>query len=172
MADKKISFIESTWRDIKNSVDKVILTEDTGKIKYMLKNTEDNLEKLRIMTNNLSEIPNFSEFVRSNNNSVEFNVESGAALAEGLFSNENISVANCVFEEGTVFELHNHEEREWLIVYSGKLKIDIKDKIIELEHGQSLMIDPFIPHKGETEVKTEFIAITIPKGKGFPDARA
>jgi quercetin dioxygenase-like cupin family protein len=66
------------------------------------------------------------------------------------------------------FPQHKHAEREWLIVYEGKMIIKIGDLEEELDPGESVMLDPGTPHSATFPEDTWYLAITIPSSPDWP----
>ena len=163
--------VQNFWKDIKSSVDKALSVNDGVTTDSMLVRAEENIEKLREMTSKLSSMPNLSDYVsESLSNHISYNTKTGIANAYGLMKTDDISIARCIFEPNTKVDFHSHHAKEWLIIYKGSLKVHLKNNNAVLNVGESIIIDPEIPHKVSSEVYTELVAITIPKGKGFPDA--
>jgi len=64
--------------------------------------------------------------------------------------------------------MHQHEEIEHIIVYSGKIKVKNGDEDIIVDYGQSIAFEPFTPHKIEMLEDSWLIGITIPSSKNYP----
>lgn len=68
----------------------------------------------------------------------------------------------------TVFPIHPHDEREWLIVYKGCLFVTVEDQPEQaIKVGESIIIEPRQLHSARTEEETEYYAITVPKTRDW-----
>ena len=111
---------------------------------------------------------------------MELNILGGVGYSIGILKNNNIAIAKTVVSKGGIFSPHYHKEFEIIIVYQCELKIwenansldDKKgSKEFTLKEKDIITIDPNTPHIAEAIVDTQFIAITIPSSKRFPNAK-
>jgi quercetin dioxygenase-like cupin family protein len=125
------------------------------------------LDKLREKTRQLPEFPQERFIVGSR--FYEYNVHDGLCFARHLFSDDNVSVAVWKNEEGSEFPAHRHEEKEWLIVFKGKMEAYIEGEgTITVGEGQSLILEPNIVHSIKFLEETHSIGVTVPKSEDFP----
>lgn len=123
------------------------------------------LDILRDLTPTLAQFP---PVVIEKNNYVEWQVKNGKCFAWSLLHEPSISICRSFLSKGTIFPKHKHEEREWLIVYEGKLTVYILDDCIELFVGQSTIIEPDIEHSIMADEDTMVLGVTIPASKEYP----
>ena len=142
---------------------------------------QSNIELLEELTKNLP-ILDPLVFADIGNSAISYAVEGGEGTARSLMNIDGIAVANCCFLPGTVLPKHNHEEKEWLLVYDGTLDVSIDGlatKDIErlmgngsnflLKTGDFIFIPPKVPHVMSSPDGAKFIAITIPSSAVFPN---
>jgi len=147
--------------------------------------TVTNIELLEELTKNLPILDPLM-FAGISNSTVSYTVKHGKGTARNLMNVDGIAVANCIFSPDTVLQRHNHEEKEWFLVYEGDLAVSIdglatKDisrlmgngSNFELKTGDFIFITPKVPHVVSSTNGAKFIAITIPSSPVFPsdDAR-
>jgi len=120
-------------------------------------------------------------FAGISNSTVSYAVECGEGTAKNLMNIDGIAVANCIFSSGTVLQRHNHEEKEWFLVYEGTLDVSVdglttKDigrlmgngSEFTLKAGDFIFVPPRVPHVVSSTNGAKFIAITIPSAEVFP----
>lgn len=137
----------------------------------------DTLEVLRKMTEELPPIPKLgdlkaSAFVKEKKDYEEYEIGGGVCRSYSLFSSPKISVARTSIPKGTEFPLHVHNETEYGLIYSGSgIFRSGHEEERELKIGDTIVIEPNIPHWFKASEDTWFIVITIPYSKDFPDGR-
>lgn len=128
-----------------------------------------NIERLKILT---EELPALEDVIKKTGvDTVTYKINGGDALGHGLLSMEEIAVQWISMNGGTTFQNHTHKEREWLIVYSGDGIFMYKDTTILCKPGDYLYIEEGARHGLIANTDLCFLAVTIPLGEGFPDAR-
>jgi quercetin dioxygenase-like cupin family protein len=96
-------------------------------------------------------------------------MDSGTSLSWPLKSESTISCADWFNSGGTEFPLHSHDQREWVIVYEGKMLLIVGDGLErEIGVGESVVIEPRIEHKARFLEDTWYLAITIPMSPDWP----
>jgi quercetin dioxygenase-like cupin family protein len=84
----------------------------------------------------------------------------------------NLTVSRYVFEPGGVFPLHAHEQEQVTIVLRGKVTMTVEEERHTLEAGDSLVIGPNVPHRGEVGAQgAEVIGVVAPPRAGSGDMR-
>ena len=91
------------------------------------------------------------------------------------------AVADCHVLPGTVLSRHNHQEKEWFLVYEGSISVDIdgmetndiarlmgNGSNFSLGVGDFIFIPQRVPHVVSSTNGAKFIAITIPSSEVFP----
>jgi quercetin dioxygenase-like cupin family protein len=96
---------------------------------------------------------------------IEYEVKDGTSLGCNLFSVPEVLVQRLFFSKGTIFHNHLHLEREWFILYKGKIKISTIKLEKILEPSCSMYIDANTAHSGEVLEDSWLIRIKIPAPK-------
>jgi len=136
----------------------------------MVNAQQSKLDQLRILTENLPPFPSESDSGTYIDRFKQYEIEQGTSLSWSLLSLQEVSCAKWFNSQNTVFPLHAHEEREWIIVYSGSMILTIEDnKPKRLLSGMSVMIEPNTLHKANFPEDCWCIAITIPKSESWPE---
>ena len=104
------------------------------------------------------------------NGIVNLNVSRGAGTCYGVLKKQKVAILDSSYEERTVFPSHSHEEQEFLIVYSGKLSINVSGELWVIGVGESIRVPSGAMHSVWTEGQPcNFIAITVPASVSFPE---
>lgn len=67
-------------------------------------------------------------------------------LEREVIATQHLLVARCVYEEGSDFAEHRHDQEQITIVEEGRLEITVEGEPLELGPGQMVSIFPRIPH--------------------------
>lgn len=93
-----------------------------------------------------------------------------AAFGVKLLRQDFVAVQN-VFMPAGVFPRHSHAEREWVMLYCGKLRLimddDNKDRV--LTPGDGAFLESNTAHSLEALENSWMICVTIPAGEGYPN---
>lgn len=131
---------------------------------------------------NLEElIPLLSDLTISNSPDTEYDVgDIGTCFGFYIYQNDKIAVQRAFMSKGTMFPNHTHDEKEYVVVYMGKIKVLTKNKR-HLSGAESKKLDyPILgvgdgiffkqgePHSVEALEDSWLICMTIPPGKGYP----
>lgn len=123
-----------------------------------------NIKKLKELT------PSLSGVIKSDKGGViEYDVESGFALATGLYKNPNVSVLRLFMSKGTKFPPHSHKGSEWGIVYNGAIEIEYGDKTTIFRTGEILYCEPGKSHRAQALEDTWLIFVAVPANGGYPN---
>lgn len=124
------------------------------------------MQALRELTPTLVPFPEVIEECKG----VSFHaMECGTSIAFALLQQPEISVARWFNSSGTQFPTHSHQQREWLIVYSGSMFLAIDgEEEKRLLPGQSVTIEPGVLHQSRFLEDTWYLAITIPQSPEWP----
>lgn len=130
---------------------------------------EKNFNELCELT---EKVPFLGSIVTSNkDNFVEYKVRNGTCFGIGIFSSlPQINVMKAFMSKDTILENHQHDEREWIIVYNGHLifyKSDNTQK--SCQKGEYAFFEIGEQHRVEAVEDTWMIAITIPASEGYVD---
>ena len=126
--------------------------------------SDEYLEKLRDLT------PRLSAFADQHNGVTEYRLECGNSIGFGLYSTGEVAVQRALLTYGTIFSKHTHREVEFLIPYTGVLKVVIEDQPeLVINPGDVCRIPPNTPHHVEAMADTWVIGITVSAAEGYPD---
>lgn len=131
------------------------------------------IDDLKKLTEELPPVPKLEDFKRivDNGDCVEYDLLDGVATSCCLFERDKVSVARTKVKKDGEFPLHFHNEKEYIIVYSGSLLMTVDGEQKVYGEGDIVYVHDGFPHTGKAIEDTEFIAITIPKSEDFPNAR-
>ena len=130
-------------------------------------NDTSNLERLKILT---AQLPIKFYPNQTKKNFVEVKMEHGTGLGWGLLEDKKANVSQWFSSKGSKFPLHNHESKEWVIVYEGTAELMDKDGVvILLKRGDSHYNLPNEEHQAYFPEDCWYITITIPSAEGFPN---
>jgi quercetin dioxygenase-like cupin family protein len=131
---------------------------------------DENLNKLRELTGKLP--PILSEFVVTKGaDCIEYAGDDGGINSIGfcLYKNDRVAVQRCYLPKGCSFPAHQHDEKEWLIVFSGEIHAAYGDKTIIMLPGQSVYFENHQVHCVSAKENSWVLGITIPAAEGYPD---
>jgi quercetin dioxygenase-like cupin family protein len=118
------------------------------------------------------QLPDLASLVLSVNNGViEYDAAEGTILGFPLFHTPKVAVQRHFLSSGTVFGNHTHEQREWLLVYDGELKVQVEDKEERLSVAECVFVDAAQEHSLEAIRDTWLICVSIPAAEGYPYTR-
>ncbi len=81
-----------------------------------------------------------------------------------------IKITNAFMPKGIDLHIHDHEEHEWLIVYSGHIVMYYPDgSTLDLPENSSAYYPPGTPHGSRAIEDTWLLGITKPGSAGYPD---
>ena len=128
---------------------------------------------LRHLEQLTEELPSLIDLVRSSGeHMVEYETATGAAIGINLYSTPMVSVQRVFMSAGSALVPHQHpDEREWLIVYEGKLEVRYDSKVAILDVGDSVYFNPGSPHSAKALKDTWFLGITVPRAEGYPHGK-
>jgi quercetin dioxygenase-like cupin family protein len=132
----------------------------------------NNIDKLKKLTEDLPAVPKLKELIKSTNPSnctVNYQVENGTSFGLCLLSRSEVAVMELFVSKGTGWPVHIHsEEKEWGILYRGKLKVTIDGKDRVLGPGDCVFFDKEVAHSSHAVEDTWLIATSIPRIDGYP----
>lgn len=132
---------------------------------------DNNLDKLRELTEKLPIIPTLADFIYGEeNNVVNYEVEGGASFGIGLVNQSEIAVQRVFMSKGITFPEHAHPEHEWFLVYIGGYELYLPNETRQINAGEMVHFPPNVPHSGFITEDTWAIGITMPSGEGYPHA--
>jgi mannose-6-phosphate isomerase-like protein (cupin superfamily) len=100
--------------------------------------------------------------------------DSLVTIGHGLLKKSGVAVMDAIMtpkgKEGR-FDNHDHESREIMVVYSGRMYITVGDGVEKIvNEGEAIIIPSWASHHARVEAKTSIIAITIPADEDYADA--
>jgi len=126
----------------------------------------EHLKRLDEITHTL---PQFAETCQDPHTVPYVNHE-GEEVARGfcLWNDGSYAVQRLFMEAGTEFEQHHHDEREWLLVISGEMTIELRGETHHLKRGDMLYCPPGVPHGGVSLTDSWTLWVSIPSAEGYP----
>lgn len=101
----------------------------------------------------------------------EYTFPTGKAIGFDLYTEKEnrIAVQRVFIPKNVTFLFHHHVEREWYIVYHGRvvIKFDSGEEKI-LVAGDSYYFEPTQGHESKALEDTELICVTIPASITYP----
>jgi len=97
-------------------------------------------------------------------------VETGSLSACGILKSNDASVARLYAQAGTRLINHTHDEHEMLKVVHGCLYLYLEDKkVLILRDNDAAYVPQNAKHSSFWPEDTEYIAVTIPGSKVYPE---
>ena len=127
----------------------------------------ESLRKLRLMTEGMA--PSLGVFGDDRTNVLEYDVEGGTAIAFGLWKNGKAAVARTFLSAGVLFPAHSHNEKEFVVVFSGHMEMTVGGKTFSLLPGDATQINAGQTHSANAIEDTWLIAVTVPCAEGYPE---
>ena len=122
-----------------------------------------NLTRLRELTKKLTRSATMQNWV-------EYEMTEGIAFGFGLLKQADVAVQHLFMSAGCVFPPHAHDCHEWLIVYEGRLSLQMDGEEQELGKGDYSYCAPGCTHGGHTLETTRLICVSVPCDPVYPDA--
>ena len=137
------------------------------KAKQDSKILQSNIETLRSLTNKLVD---FEDMVEERGPGfIEINtLTSGICNAFNLFNTDSIAIAKVSGSEGAIIANHDHNEKEWIILYEGECDIYFGKNCKKLFPGDFVHIEPGTSHYVVFIKDSKCIAITFPAAEAYP----
>jgi quercetin dioxygenase-like cupin family protein len=134
-----------------------------------VKKKETNLDKLRELTKDLSEIPTLGFFVKEiTDDGVIYEKDNLWGIK--ICNIPNVLAAQKIYmTKGYTMPVHRHEELEIGIIKRGKIRVDInsKSKVFNADDVVYLLSNQ--SHSVTALENVEAIFITVPPAEGFPE---
>ena len=126
----------------------------------------ETLEKLKKLT------PELANLVFVHGPEIDYDVEDGSCSGKGLYSTDKVAIQLATCSKGVYFPEHYHKYVEWLIVVTGKIKVNFKDTFKVASIAEGIYIFPKTIHSVLALEESCVIGITIPADtKGYPSAK-
>lgn len=122
------------------------------------------LERLRVLTEQLSGAPPEIALNSAFPGMKEYAVPPGTCLSWNVFSTPEIGCIRCFISAGTVVPPHQRSQREWLMPYHGVLLIRLRGRVEKrLRRGELIIIEPGVVHSAMCEKDCWFVSISVPR---------
>jgi quercetin dioxygenase-like cupin family protein len=129
----------------------------------------NNLRVLEELTKKLPSFPETIEGRLSAGSWQEYRMIKGKSKARSLLTVPGkVSVAEWWNSVDSEFPEHSHEEREFLLVYEGEMRLFVEGKEYVLKEGDSRYVAPGMRHNAYFPVHTNYIASTVPDNEDWP----
>lgn len=129
--------------------------------------SSEHLKRLEILTEELA--PTMAGKMSRAFTVKEVNAEKGTCFTFGLMKKKEVAVVKAFASSGTVLAQRSHEEKEYIVVVTGQLRMTLPDKVKLLSPGDAIAIDAGISHKVQFLEDTWTIAVTIPAAREYPE---
>ena len=127
------------------------------------------LEKLKNITNSLSEIPMLSDFKHYGGNLTQYKFKKGNVISLSLYDDE-IKIQKSFMAKNNCFDTHKHiASKEIFIILEGKLELYMNGVTKILNRYDNLVINKNIPHSGKALTDLWVITLIIPNEDGCSD---
>lgn len=130
------------------------------------------LERLEKLTKDLPPIPNLEKLIYNPGNIkdfVEYKIEGGLSMGASLLAKPEIGVMDLVITKGGSWPVHAHiKEKEWGIIYKGKIETSCGGVTKILGPGDMIEIEPGEIHCGTALEDTWLVSVSIPRIEGYP----
>lgn len=127
-------------------------------------NTSANMDRIRELTATLGP----PQGVVAGPGLKQYETLRGKILAWTIHWQTEFAVCHAFLSEGAILKHHIHDEKEWIIVISGKLCVETGEQKTVIGPMQEFVIDPKTPHQVSTDVDTYVLAITMPANNDWP----
>jgi quercetin dioxygenase-like cupin family protein len=98
----------------------------------------------------------------------QYHTVSGKILAWTIHWQDEFAICHAFLSANSSMKQHVHDEKEWIIVVSGKATVKTQLDTIIVEPRQEIVIEPNTPHEIFSEEDTYVIAITMPAARDWP----
>jgi len=103
-------------------------------------------------------------------NPTSIDYEGSGGTGSGLYKNTRIAVQRAYFPAGSSLHGHKHNEKEWLIIYSGKAEVEYEGKKTLLCPGDSVYFLKNQTHSFKAIENTWVLGVTVPASDMYPEA--
>jgi quercetin dioxygenase-like cupin family protein len=125
----------------------------------------NHIDTLRKLTNAL---PKYPPPVAVESGFVEIKMTQGNSFGWNLHNEDTIAVAKWFNSKDSIFPKHQHQEREWLIVYKGEMILHVSGETKHLRRGDFVYLEPGTIHDATFPTDCWYVAITIPASEDWP----
>lgn len=126
------------------------------------------LEELKKVSDEVTPFSALAHIVKS---LAEYDVKSGECKGVGLLKVPDVAIQYITMGPDTLFQCHEHDEQEILILVRGDLMIRFEKYNLNCIVGHPAVIEAGRLHSAISKDGCEAVAITIPASKYFPDGK-
>jgi quercetin dioxygenase-like cupin family protein len=130
------------------------------------------LDRLKNLTEKLPSFPDIIERHLTKNGKIEqyYEMDEGNCYAVYLHrSGDDIAVHRWFNSKGGKFPKHNHNEKEWIVIYKGSMILHDFRGDHTLKKGDCYYSLPNMHHWAEFPEDCKYITITMPAAKEYPN---
>jgi mannose-6-phosphate isomerase-like protein (cupin superfamily) len=124
------------------------------------------LNELAALTEQLPDTPHGSPPM------VHYKGLSGDWCGTALWYEAKVAVQTCTAPAGVLLPAHKHPVTEWLIVYAGRLSVEIGADVRVYSAGECAHFPLGVDHEVTTLEDCSIIAVTIPAEVNYPHAHS
>lgn len=126
-------------------------------------------EKIRNVHQRVRERLAFPEAINAQGGATEHRMTCGTSLSFPLVNQSEISAARWFNSCGSDFPEHSHEQREWIIVYSGSMLLRIgTGPERRLLAGDYIVLEPRTSHHKRFDEDCWYMAVCVPREPNWP----
>ena len=129
------------------------------------------LTKLNKITKELKDL-SYLRLDKTTPGDISYLDESGKEVCKGyyLYKEGYVAVQQAFIKKGNILPNHSHKEKEYLIVYKGKIKVTINNQEQKTYNtGDCVYFQPHTLHCVEGLEDTWMIGITVPASEVYPN---
>jgi len=98
----------------------------------------------------------------------QYSTISGKILAWTIHWQDEFAICHAFLSGDARLKQHIHDEKEWIIVISGRATVVTKNDTFVVEPRHEIVIEPNTPHEIYSAEDTYVIAITMPAAQDWP----
>lgn len=130
----------------------------------LMSTKESHLDRIRELTDKLS-VP---EGVVHAPGLKQYETITGKMLAWTIHWQEEYAICHAFLSANSRMQRHAHEQKEWIIVISGELKIITNNEETIVKPRHEIVLDPHQGHEVAADVDTYVLAITMSAAWDWP----
>jgi quercetin dioxygenase-like cupin family protein len=131
---------------------------------------DDTFQRLKDATHELPAFPN-EEPGTGGKFFKEFVMPEGECFTWHLFETDQVGIHRWFNTAGTIFPEHQHEEDEWIFVYSGELILYCDGIERPVRAGEMVRNEAGFVHGAKFNVNTKYITIMYPPSEDYPHGK-
>ena len=128
----------------------------------------DTLDKLRELTPKLPPVPKMGDYKVEGAHYTEYKIKNGTCLSYNIPGVDGCSISRTLVTSGGIIEMHDHNEKEFIVILSGTLMIYFNNKQRTLKRADCISFEKNVAHRAIALEDTWMLGVTIPESKDFP----